>query len=186
MQIPFIRFAPLFLVLTAVTSTCGGPGEEPRDDAPLPGPAGETVHEYAYLEDEVEHLLAFLRGEAPLRLEVLADSVTLRVAPEGGGDTVAVARDELRSPSAWRVGSYSLLPPEAYGHRTITPGLHWNCRAVGLETLYPELARLPHVGTRLAPGDDAGCLQTWNMTFVFDQDAETPRLTGVVYDQWEW
>jgi hypothetical protein len=32
------------------------------------------------------------------------------------------------------------------------------------------------------------CLRTWNATFVFDTSAtgEPPRLSGVLYDQWEW
>lgn len=179
----------LALVVVLGTQACAGPDPEPgqRDaGAGAAGAAGGAVHEYAYLEDSVEHLLEFLRGEVALQGERVADSVTLHVAPEGGGLTSRVAASDLEDPAAWRVGPYSFAPPEGYGHRTMTPGLHQNCYPVGLETRYPELARLPHVGVRLAPDEDAACLQTWNVTFVFNEDAEDPRLIGVVYDQWEW
>ncbi|HUE84440.1 MAG TPA: hypothetical protein VMO26_00015 [Vicinamibacterales bacterium] len=176
----------LLVGLITATAGCAGPDSDPQQGEDLPSPAGGSTHEYAYLEDEVQHLLEFLRGTAPLREGLLADTVALYIAPDGGGEKVSMAASVLGSPSAWRVASYSLTPPEDYGHATITPGLHFNCQPVNLETLYPELARFPHVGVRLAIDEGATCLQTWNLTFVFNEDAEAPRLTAVVYDQWEW
>ena len=60
-----------------------------------------------------------------------------------------------------------------------------NCREQPLERKFPRLARFPHVGTMLEPERARSCLQTWNMTFVFDT-SEGPRLIAAVYDQWEW
>lgn len=170
-------------IALAACSTGDPPAELPGAGS---GAAGGTVHAFAYLEDEVDRLLAFLQGEGPFPEALLADSVVLRLAPEGGGDAAAFAREELGSPDAWRIEHHSLQPPQGYRHRTITPGLHTNCRAVELESRFPELARFPHVGVRLARSEAADCLQTWNVTFVFDEDARAPRLTAVVYDQWEW
>ncbi|MFL5575675.1 MAG: hypothetical protein ACJ79S_06905 [Gemmatimonadaceae bacterium] len=49
-------------------------------------------------------------------------------------------------------------------------------------------APAPHVGVRLAADSVASsCLRSWNATFVFDTGAGgAPRLSGVLYDQWEW
>jgi hypothetical protein len=56
-----------------------------------------------------------------------------------------------------------------------------------LSSLYPELATLPHVGTMLTRAKaNESCLQTWNLTLVFDSGATPPTLVAVVYDQWEW
>lgn len=63
-------------------------------------------------------------------------------------------------------------------------GRHLKCREYALSSVYPELARLPHVGIMLAFG--AGCLQAHNFTLVFDPDAQPPTLVAAVYDQWEW
>ena len=48
-----------------------------------------------------------------------------------------------------------------------------------------ELARLPHVATRLQSGQTQSCLGSWNLTLVFDS-MEQPRRVAAVYDQWEW
>jgi hypothetical protein len=39
---------------------------------------------------------------------------------------------------------------------------------------------------RLQPDGAQSCLQSWNATFVFDTAGGSPRLIGVIYDQWEW
>ena len=172
--------------------SCSGPGPEPEPEAPpqetaAPGATGGTVHEFAYLVPPVERLIGFLRGEGDLPDDVLADSVTLYVAPEGGGARVTRSAGELADRAGWRVDGHDLIPPSGHTSSTLSPGLHWNCQPMGLDTRYPELAALPHVGVKLAPGEGAvSCLQTWNATLVFDRDAATPRLTAVVYDQWEW
>ena len=178
-----------------VAAACGGPEPEsegavsshgpPEQEAPA-GAGGGTVHEFAYVVPHVEHLIGFLRGEETLRPGALADSVTLYVAPEGGGEAVTVPAAALDDPAAWRVGGHDLVPPADYRERTTSPGLHWNCRPTGLDTRYPELAGSPHAGVKLEPEGASSCLQTWNATFVFDGNAERPRLMAVVYDQWEW
>ena len=182
------RLAPATRLLCAaiIATSCTGSEPEAQPDSDVPGPAGGTVHEFAYLEDDVQHLLEFLRGNEALREALLADSVTLYVAPEGGGAERKVAAAELRDPAAWRVGPHSLVPPAGLTDLRVTPGLHSHCEAVPLDTRFPELARHPHVGVRLASDAAASCLQTWNVTFVFSDDAVAPRLTGVAYDQWEW
>ncbi|HUE95697.1 MAG TPA: hypothetical protein VMN39_03510 [Longimicrobiaceae bacterium] len=162
-------------------------------EAPGPGPEGEpppaaagTVHEHDHVRDEAERILAFLRGEGALDGSLIADSVTLYIAPEGGGQQRVAPRPELAQRAAWRVGPYSLVPPAGLQHLTVAPGLHFDCLPGPLEVRYPALARRPHVGVRLARSDDAGCLQTWNLTFVFTDDPRRPLLSAVVYDQWEW
>jgi hypothetical protein len=186
--------------LLAAATACGpteqgGPSGDASADAPVDAPAagydagaaaGGTVHEYAYLTPQVDRLLAFLAGDAPAPTDLFADSVTLMVAPEGGGATAVLGGASLADRSAWRVGDYAFAPPADHSDRQVSPGLHWNCSPTDLATRFPALAELPHVGVRLAPSADATCLQTWNATFVFDRDAESPRLTAVVYDQWEW
>ena len=149
-------------------------------------PAGSIQHEYAYLLDETQHLVEFLRKEKPLNTILLADTVTLYIAPEGGGQQRKVPRRQLDERSAWQLGNYSLIPPDGMKELTISPGLHYNCQPQLLSDKFPELGDQPHVGVRLALSEDAGCLQTWNLTFVFDDNTIEPELTAVVYDQWEW
>jgi hypothetical protein len=161
-------------------------GAPPSPDTPSTGAAG-TVHEYAYLLDEAEHLLAFLRGEDDLDRTLLADTVTLHVAPEAGVAPVRRAREQLADRGAWRVGPYVLVPPPNLPQVTAAPGLHFNCMPGDLAGKVPQLAGTPHVGLRLADAEEpTSCLRTWNLTLVFSGDAAAPRLTAVVYDQWEW
>lgn len=134
-------------------------------------------------------IVAFLQGRAQLDTMALADTVTLYVSPEGGGGRSTYSRVELRDRGSWMVLSgarrFSLVPPAANTRLTTSPGKHINCREYDLASRYPELARLPHVGARLDPAQTASCLQTWNLTLVFDS-AASPHLTAAVYDQWEW
>jgi len=65
-------------------------------------------------------------------------------------------------------------------------GRHFNCVEQSLASKFPRLALLPHVGTMLEPENAGGCLQSWNVTFVFDTSKNRPRLVAAVYDQWEW
>ncbi len=69
---------------------------------------------------------------------------------------------------------------------TTAVGQHLNCFAYPLSSRFPDLARLPHVGTTLSSRDADSCLQTENLTFVFDPSLKPPTLVAVVYDQWEW
>jgi hypothetical protein len=68
---------------------------------------------------------------------------------------------------------------------TTKVGRHFDCNEQSLATRFPRLAERPHVGTMLEPANRTSCLQTWNVTFVFDTNSR-PRLVAAVYDQWEW
>lgn len=156
-------------------------------------PAGTSPAGEARLERAARHAVALLRGALPLDSVPTADSVVLRLAPEGGGHEARVPRAALRSPSGWVVRAgrsrYSLVPPPEYTESSARVGRHFNCLESELATRAPAWASAPHVGVRLAaPGGAESCLQTWNATFVFDTSAAggEPRLVGVLYDQWEW
>lgn len=189
------RPIPIVIALALLSSCRGEPatpeGAEPaspgmeQEEAP-PAAGGGTVHEYAYLTPAAEALVRFLQGGAEPDAALLADTVTLIVAPEGGGDRRRVAGETLLQREQWRVGGRSLVPPAGVGHLTLLPGLHASCRPVPLESRAPELGAQPHVGVRLATAEDADCLQTWTITFVFGGSAEAPRLVAALYDQWEW
>jgi hypothetical protein len=143
------------------------------------------------LERAARYVVGFLRAEVPFDSLTLADSVELRVAPEGGGATRRVSRDALRDARTWIVGegarSVRLIPPTAYAAATAAVGRHYRCQEQDLKPLAPDWAQRPHVGIRLQPSDGVpSCLQSWNATFVFDTGDGRPRLRGVLYDQWEW
>lgn len=133
-----------------------------------------------------ESIIAFLRGERELNSALLADTVTMYLAPEGGGETRQVRRSELADRRAWSVGSTTLLPFEGAATLTTVPGRHLNCREYNLASRFASLAVLPHVGALLQAVGATSCLQTWNMTFVFDDAHADPVIVAVVYDQWEW
>jgi hypothetical protein len=160
----------------------------PVDSVRAPGSAGAITR--VELEAASRDVIGFLRGEVPFARIELADTVVLRVSPEGGGGRSAFAREQLNSPSQWVVQSggqrFVLVPPAAMSEMTVTPGVHFNCMEYQLESRFPELASLPHAGVRLQPESGDSCLQSWNLTLVFDSLARPPRLTGAVYDQWEW
>jgi hypothetical protein len=119
----------------------------------------------------------------------MADTVTLYISPEGGGASMRVPRTLLSDLANWRVESatitYTLAPPARLTELTSRVGVHFNCFEYPLSTLYPELAELPHVGTKLVQTSAGGCLQTWNLTLVFAPQRPA-KLVAVVYDQWEW
>jgi len=135
-------------------------------------------------------IVAFLRGHAQLDLQLLADSVTLYMSPEGGGSSARFTRDQLSDPSAWAVKArnhrYAFTPPITATKLTTRFGRHLNCLEYPLASRFPQLASLPHVGTKLESENATSCLSTWNVTFVFDSTRGPPRLVAAVYDQWEW
>ncbi|MFL5598775.1 MAG: hypothetical protein ACJ78I_00075 [Gemmatimonadaceae bacterium] len=143
----------------------------------------------ARLDSAARRVADFLRGKAGFEQIELADSVTLYVAPEGGGGHATLSKGQLRQRSGWRVRSqnhvFSLVPPAGATKLTTKVGRHLNCGEQSLAAKFPGLARLPHVGTTLTPENVQSCLQTWNVTFVFDTSAH-PRLVAVAYDQFEW
>jgi hypothetical protein len=181
------RSVGVVLFAMAALSACSRESRVPETSTP---PATSTSHA-AGLVDAAESIVAFLRGELPFDSITTADTVTLRLAPEGGGDSTRVARELLRERASWsvRAGSgsdYPLAPPATLTTLTTREGRHFNCRDYALSSRAPDLAAFPHVGTRLAPPDAGSCLQTWNLTFIFDPDTAHPTLVAVVYDQWEW
>jgi hypothetical protein len=179
------RSGPLACITLAfLLAACGG--QEGEDAADTPPAAAQISPE---LERAAASLVAFLQGRQPLDTALLADTVTLYVSPEGGGGYTRYRRGDLLEPDAWQAGigerSYPLVPPP--GSRTLTTkvGRHLNCREFDLASRNAELADFPHVGTKLEPAGAQSCLQSWNLTFVFDSE-DDPRLIAAVYDQWEW
>ena len=158
---------------------------------PLPpvtdtGPLG--AHRPTELDGAAKRMIGFLRGEVGFDRIRLADTVTLYVSPEGGGTRAAFTREQLRDRSNWKVRGllmYSFAPPKGRAELTTRVGRHLNCREYPLSWRFKELAQLPHVGTMLIYGRDS-CLQTRNVTFVFDPNEKPPTLVAAVYDQWEW
>jgi hypothetical protein len=145
----------------------------------------------ATLDSSARRVVDFLRGNGSFdQIELkLSDTVTLFVSPEGGGGRATFVRERLRQPSAWRVRSggrvFSLAPPAGMTKLTTKVGRHFNCKEQPLASKFPRLAQLPHVGAVLEPENARSCLQTWNVTFVFDTTSH-PRVVAAVYDQWEW
>lgn len=172
----------------------GGSGGPLRAVAIVPNGGGASTGD-ALQEDRfvaaARTVIDFLRGDADGRALALADTVTFHLAPEGGGGTRKVAASELRDRAEWRIRGdwgqmYPLVPPAGLSRLTTRFGSHLKCFEYPLARDFPELARLPHVGTRLEPEHMTSCLQTWNLTLVFQADTLPATLTAVVYDQWEW
>ncbi|HMG19522.1 MAG TPA: hypothetical protein VK573_12410 [Gemmatimonadales bacterium] len=142
------------------------------------------------LDAAANDVVAFLRGQVGFDRIRLADTVVLYVSPEGGGARAAFKREQLRHPSNWVVRSgrptYVFAPRPGLAKVTTRVGRHFNCLEYPLSSRFAELARLPHVGVKLEPERAASCLQSWNVTLVFDATARPPHLVAAVYDQWEW
>jgi hypothetical protein len=136
-------------------------------------------------------VLRFLRREIEFDSIRLADTVSLYLGREEGSTRRVVARHVLRDRTNWHVRSpslrhtYSFVPPSGSAELTTSVGRHRNCADYPLSATFPELARLPHVGTTLRYGT-LSCLQTWNLTLVFDAETQPPELAAAVYDQPEW
>ncbi|MEO7647296.1 MAG: hypothetical protein ABIV11_03535 [Gemmatimonadaceae bacterium] len=172
-------------------AACGGQEGDAGQRAPS---AADTIsltqQDSAEMNRIARDVVAFLSGaENDFLQRDLADTVMLYVSPEGGGARAAFHRDDLRHPSSWKITSgkrsQAFAPPPGNRKLTTKVGRHFNCREYELSSRYPDLSRLPHVGTKLEPENPASCLQTWNLTLVFDS-AQQPRLVAAVYDQWEW
>ena len=181
------------VMFVLAVGACGDRGEPPAtsDTSAASADAGTSGAIPApELEAAARDVIAFLRGELPFDEIEVADSVTLFVAPEGGGTRSAFAREQLRDASSWVVtspeGRRSLVPLTGLDSMTMRVGRHLNCMEYPLSTRFAELAALPHVGVKLERAGDGNCLQTWNLTLVFDSTARPPRLVAAVYDQWEW
>jgi hypothetical protein len=184
------RLPALIVAAAGPLCSCGSDEATPGDGpAPSAAEAPATPARDPALVAAAEGVIRFLRGEAPFGELRLADTVILRVVPEGGGAQASLPRGALVDPAGWAVpthfGPQSLVPPPL-PHVTAKPGVHFNCLEYRLAAVAPELARLPHVGVRLAPRADADCLQTWNLTLVFAAGGGPPVLVAALYDQWEW
>ena len=99
-------------------------------------------------------------------------------------------REQLRDRARWAVRSeratYAFAPRANQTKLTTRVGRHFNCMEYDLTTRAPDLASWPHVGAKLEPANGDSCLQTWNVTFVFDTTDGLPRLVTAFYDQFEW
>ena len=168
-------------------TACGQLDSDASSNGPRAEVAADTATpDYEYLRDEALLLVEFLRGRAPLDTALLADSITLYIAPEGGGAQRRTAKQQLRRRAEWRVGQATFLPSDGLTQLTLRPGAHFRCLPTSLGNLYPALAGTPHIGAMLASPATEGCMHTWNLTLLFNDDLERPVLTAVVYDQWEW
>jgi hypothetical protein len=172
--------------LSAMLS-CGGEGST-TDSARTQLP--DTTRGSAALDSAARRVVGFLQGMIAYDSIAIADTVQLRVSPEGGGGAVVMRRDQLRDRARWTVRSgratFAFAPRSDAWKLTTMVGRHFNCMEYTLATRAPDLATKPHVGAKLGPEDSASCLQTWNVTFVFDTAAGSPRLVAALYDQWEW
>lgn len=142
------------------------------------------------LERAAKDIVGFLQGDVNFEKIRLADTVILYLSPEGGGTRAAFAREQLRAPPSWVIHSgratYSFVPSRRLTKLTAKAGRHFNCLEYPLASRFRELAKLPHVGVKLEPDSLSSCLESWNVTFIFDSIARPPRLVAAVYDQWEW
>lgn len=160
--------------------------------ATSPASSGAFItHRPVELDSAAKQIIGFLRGEVGFDRIRVADTVTFYVSPEGGGSRAEIARAQLRDPSNWKVRGLggalrSLVPPDGMTKLTTRVGRHLNCFEYTLSSRYVEFAHLPHVGTKLEPVNASSCLQSRNLTLVFDPHERRPTLIAAVYDQWEW
>lgn len=187
------RVAALIAAFSGTLSSCAPDETDPRVSSEIARPAAEASSDPARdkeLVEAAEQVVRFLQGDLPFSEIRVADTVSLQLSPEGGGAQASLPRKSLRDRANWVVpthyGHQSLVPPSALPHLSARSGVHFNCLEYPLASLAPDLARLPHVGVRLAPRGDANCLQTWNLTLVFEAADGPPVLAGALYDQWEW
>ncbi|MEP6858704.1 MAG: hypothetical protein ABI994_09975, partial [Gemmatimonadales bacterium] len=133
------------------------------------------------LERAAREIVGFLRGDIEFEKikRLLADTVVLYLAPEGGRTAVGLIGEERREPSRWVLvsdrGTYSFVPPRRLTKLTAKEGRHFNCHEYSLESRFPELATVSHVGVKLEPDKLTSCLETWNATFIFDWSTGHPR-----------
>jgi hypothetical protein len=156
-----------------------------------PDTASLGAHRPTELVEAATAIVRFLRGEVAFDRIRLADTVALYLGREEGGTQSNVPREMLRDRSNWNVRSeplrhtYSFVPPKRSAELTTHVGRHLNCLDYALSSTFPDLGRFPHVGTTLKYGADS-CLQTWNLTLVFEPHERPPMLIAAVYDQHEW
>ena len=175
------------LALSCATSTDPNTSES----SPPPTTTGSGFSS-AELVAAADSLIGFMKGDVDFDDLRISKSVDLHLSPEGGGNHVTVARSRLADRDSWKVRSktldmtYNFVPARELTELTTKVGRHLNCMEYSLSSRVKRLAAHPHVGASLAPRDADSCLQTWNVTFVFDPKVEPPTLVAAVYDQWEW
>jgi hypothetical protein len=183
------------MVALFMAAGCGSERElaSPQTASPSSGQSPMGAHSAAELTNAATTIVAFLQGSAGFEQFELADKVSLHLSPEGGGTRRELSREMLRDRFNWKVRSeafdhiYSFVPPQAEWELTTRVGRHLNCGYdYALATRVERLSASPHVGTTLYPRSGDSCLQSWNLTFVFDPEIRPPTLVAVVYDQWEW
>jgi len=135
-------------------------------------------------------LASFLAGQGAIDTTVLADSVTLYVAPDGGGQSATLPKNALLDRTGWAVrgsrGPISFTPDIGLTKVSTLVGRHFNCFPVDLVSKAPQLSALPHVGVKMEPVPASSCLNAWNLTVLFDSASRKPRVVAAFYDQWEW
>ncbi len=191
--------ALLALAILVLGAACRSDDSSAQIQTPSPSPhiAETKVHQPADLVDAALALVGFLQGSVGYDQIALADQVALHLAEEnlnpGGQNPRILSADALRDPRNWQIFSpiteitYEFAPPANLEVVHAVVGRHFEC----LETTLAEhnldaLGSLPHVGTMLYPENGNTCLQSWNLTFVFDPVLQPPTLVAVVYAQWEW
>ena len=164
----------------------------PAEDTSSPTSLPAATHQPEELAAAARDIVGFLRGDIPFSRLRLADTVTLRLGDEEGGTTRRVERDRLRESSEWAVESpnlrftYAFAPPPGLTSVDTRVGQHVRCMDHDLTAIDPELGALPHVGVVLSPPNFSSCLETWNLTIVFDPQLKPATVVAVIYDQFEW
>jgi hypothetical protein len=137
------------------------------------------------VETAARHLVGFLRGTTPSDSIRLADTVVAYIAPSSGGGKVTFKRDQLADRQNWVIKTgdknFNLVPPPNDTKLMLRRGKHMKCSAIDLASIFPDLAKHPHVGALLEPELGGSCANVWNLTFVFD-GTQSPQLIAVVYD----
>lgn len=113
-----LRSVAAAAALALAATACGTEAPEPSTAGGEASPDTVTprVHQPAELTDAAQRILGFLEGRLDFDSTLFADTVVLYVSPEGGGGRSALAREQLRERSSWRVESgsgavYPLTPP---------------------------------------------------------------------------
>ena len=194
------RFATSFVFTVLIlASACGIESPTATEQVATPDSNGsyEGLLQSLEMVDAAQAFIGFLQGSVEFDQIELADEVTLYLAeegvPTGEKTSLVLDRDDLHDPANWVVYSpygqrnYPFNPPPMDADLKTAVGVHFKCSPTTLaEHNFPELARLPHVGTMLYPKDAVSCLESWNLTLVFDPELQPPTLIAVVYAQWEW
>ncbi len=181
---------PALVLALVYAAACGADADRPASGgdttATARPPAESDAPDTTALFATARRVVGFLRGDLPFDSTLFADSVTLYVAPEGGGAQRTLPRAALAERASWSVGERAFTPGADLDEETLREGRHLNCTELPLSTKLPERAGQPHVGVMLQPADADSCLQSWNATLIFASDEATPRVEAMLYDQWEW